>query len=294
MIRLRLCRSRLPGGTSPLCTSRLQDGALLNRCVRSRSASGTYLLAVLIALLIAAPLRAADPPKLDAAKLKQRAQEAIRTGAVQYKPANNRIEGQRDDCRNGGHSRRKPTLTRKDPSPAEIFYDQVEIELLRKDLLRRQSSHQIMEPYYKKAEAIIAKSLAVAQDPKLTDDARNDQLFKLDGEQSDALQGEGLTAVAKSIGMELPPAAASGAAPGHDVKLVAAKGATIDMVRQTTASLLHDVGKPEKDFPWTSYQQGDTATLSGNYYCRIRLNGKEATFNKRVGPKTDELDFPNP
>jgi len=65
-------------------------------------------------------------------------------------------------------------------------------------------------------------------------------------------------------------------------------------VRQTTAALLHDAGKQEKDFPWTSYQQGDTATLSGNYYCRIRLNGKVATVNKRVGPKTDELDFPDP
>ncbi len=78
------------------------------------------------------------------------------------------------------------------------------------------------------------------------------------------------------------------------MKLVASKGATIDFVHQTTAELLHDAGKPDKDFPWTSYQQGETATLSGVYYCRVRLNGKETTVTKRVGEKTEELAFPDP
>ena len=140
---------------------------------------------------------------------------------------------------------------------------------------------------------LIGKKLAVAQDTKLTDDARFEQMSKLEEQQQTTLS-DGFTAVAKSIGMEGFDYSASGAGTGREVKLVASKGATIDFVHQTTAELLHDAGKQDKDFPWTSYQQGETATLSGVYYCRVRLNGKETTVTKRVGEKTEELAFPDP
>ncbi len=249
------------------------------------------LLAGIIVAALAPPLRAADAAPLTAAKVKQRALDAIKSGAVQFKAPNNRIEG-------------RTMMVNLAPIPDEqdadtqnplvkLFYDQVEIELLRTQLLKRQSSRRVMEPYYAKMEELIAKKLAVAQDGKLEQQARDDQLEKLDETYQKTLS-DGLQAVAVSIGMENFQFLNGAAQDAHDVKLVAPTGATIDVVRQTTAGILHDAGKTDKDFPWTSYQAGDTATMSGAYYCRIRLGGKEATFNKRVGAKTDQLDFPNP
>jgi len=58
--------------------------------------------------------------------------------------------------------------------------------------------------------------------------------------------------------------------------------------------LLKDAGKAEMTYPWTSYEAGGTAQLNGAYYCRIRLNGKEATFSKKSVENTDRLVFPDP
>ncbi len=69
-----------------------------------------------------------------------------------------------------------------------------------------------MEPYYAKAEELIGKRLAVAQDTKLTDDARFEQMSKLEEQQQTTLS-DGFTAVAKSIGMKGFDYSASGAAP---------------------------------------------------------------------------------
>jgi hypothetical protein len=251
------------------------------------------LVGVFVGLLIAAApnLYAADPPQLTAAKVKKMALDAIRTGAVRYQPAKNRIEG-RTMLVDEASIPDEADADVQNPL-VKIFYDQVELELLRKDLLQRQSSRQVMAPYYAKVEEIIGKKLTVAQDTKLNDDSRDDQLSKLD-EQEQTTLSDGLTAVAKSIGLDGIQFQASSGLDVRDVKLVASKGATLDFVRQTTALLLHDAGKQDKDFPWTSYQPGETASLAGVYYCRVRLNGKEATLTKRVGAKTEELEFPDP
>ena len=92
------------------------------------------------------------------------------------------------------------TPTRNAPL-VKVFYDEVEIELLRGELLQRQASRQIMAPYYAKMEATLSKKIAVLQDAKLEPQARDDQLDKLE-EQSRKTLSDGLQAVATSIGME--------------------------------------------------------------------------------------------
>jgi len=234
---------------------------------------------------------AADKPALSAARLKELASKAIRSGEIQFTPPHNAMNGDTMEV-NDVFIFQLRDRDAEDPY-VRIFLDQVEIDLRRQYLLQRQSSRQLMEPYYVKMEQIVGKKLAVVEDAKLSDDDRAAALEKLDGELMKTYEA-GLQAVAISVGRARFAFMVGAADQSHDVKLVASEKATIDMVRQTTASLLKDAGRDEADFPWSSYQAGETARLLGDYYCRVRLNGKQTTLTKKVGEKTDQLDFPDP
>ena len=95
-------------------------------------------------------LYAGDPPQMTAARLKKQVLAAIHTGAVQYEPAQNEITNRRMIVTVAS----VPDASDSDLQDplVKVFYDQLELELLRKDLLKRQRSRQIMEPYYAKAE----------------------------------------------------------------------------------------------------------------------------------------------
>jgi hypothetical protein len=252
---------------------------------------GHLLLAGCIAIAAGPVLLASDPPPFSAAQLRELVAQSLKSGWIKSDPAKNRIEGDTLLVKDAG------VVDRMDADAenpyVHVFYDQVEIELRRQQLFTRRSSRQAMEPYFSKMDDLVAKKLAVVQDSKLNDEARADKLDKLD-EQLNKTYEDGLLAVAKSLGLKKSEFIAEGAAPAHDVRLVASRGATIDIVRRTTAVLLKDVGKSEDDFPWTSYQANDTAPLIGAYYCRIRLRGKQAAFTKKVAENTERLDFPDP
>jgi hypothetical protein len=174
-----------------------------------------------------------------------------------------------------------------------VFVDQIEIDLRRRQLFQRPNSRQLMEPYFVKMEQLVAKKLAAIENSKLSDDDRATEIGKIDDQLMKTFEA-GLQAVARSVGKTGFMFIAAGADQMHDVKLVATQKATIDVVRQTTASLLKDAGTAEADYPWSSYQGGETVPMLGDYFCRIRLDGKQATFSKKVGEKTTQLEFPDP
>jgi len=234
---------------------------------------------------------AADKPPLSAARLKELVAKAIRSGEIQSEPALNRMNGDTMEVKDVGVLM---AMDRDIDNPyVRVFVDQAEIDLRRRQLLQRPSSRQVMEPYYVKMEQIVAKKLAAIENSKLSDDDRATELGKLDDQMMKTYE-DGLQAVATSVGRAKFVFVAASASQLHDVKLVASQQATIDLVRQTTASLLKDAGTAEADFPWTSYQAGETAPMLGAYFCRVRLNGKQATFSKKVGDKTEQLEFPDP
>jgi hypothetical protein len=267
---IRLCRLSVQFG------SRVSTGSVLLICLLWGGSSDAI---------------GADKPGLSFARLKEIVAHSIRTGAVEENPGKTTIEG--DTLKVHDASIKEDPGNDAESPYVRVFLDQVEIEFRRQHLLRRQRSRQTIEPYYVKMEGIVAKKLALIEDSKLSDDDRNTRLGDLD-EQMMKTYNEGMQAVAKSLGLAKAEFLVEGAATSHDVKLVASTGATIDLVRQTTAWLLKDAGKAESDYPWTSYEAGGTAQLIGAYYCRIRLNGKEATFSKKVVENTDRLVFPDP
>jgi hypothetical protein len=235
--------------------------------------------------------RAADKPGLSYARLKELVAHSIKTGAVTEVAGRTHIEGNSLQV-NDAYAVEMMDADLADPYVG-AFFDQVAIEFRRQHLLQRQRSKQTIEPYYVKMEGIVAKKLAVIEDKKLSDDDRNTKLQDL-SEQMQKIYDEGMQAVAKSLGLAKAEFLAGAASGAHDVQLLATKGATIDLVRQTTAWVLKDAGKVEQDYPWTSYQAGETVPLSGSYFSRIRLNGKQATASKSVGERTTRLEFPDP
>lgn len=266
---------------------------MIRRCPRKFRLAANDLVAIAILTCCGAGSAcAADKPTLSAARLRELAIQAIRAGAIQYTPPKNQMNGDAMEVCDV-FVYQMADRDAQDPY-VQVFLDQVEIDLRRKHLLQRASSRQIMEPFYAKMEQIVAKKLAAIENTKLSDDDRDTELGRLSDELMKTYE-QGLQAVAKSVGRARFSFAAPGAADkSHDVKLAASQQATIDMVRQTTASLLKDAGKDEADFPWSSYQAGETASLLGSYYCRVRLNGKQATLTKKVEEKTDTLVFPDP
>ncbi len=258
----------------------------------ARSVSeGRLAFALIGGSALCVPVVAADQPALSAARLKELATDAIRTGKVHPITGKTEIEASTLTVSDSGT---EEEAERDAENPyVRVFLDQVGIDVRRQYLLKRDISRRTIEPYYAKMEQVVAKKLAVVEDTKLSDDERAEQLGKLD-EQMHAIYNDGLQAVAKSLGLKEAVFLACAAANPHPVKLTASQGATIDMVRQTTASLLKDAGQAEQSFPWTSYQAGDTPDLLGIYYCRIRLGDKQATLSKTVAKNTNELRFPNP
>ena len=258
----------------------------------ARSVSeGRLAFALIGGLALCVPVVAADQPALSAARLKELAIDAIRTGKVHPTAGQTQIEG--DTLKVSDAGTEEETERDAENPFVRVFLDQVGIEVRRQSLLKRDTSRRTIEPYYAKMEQVVAKKLAVVEDKKLTDDERAEQLGKLD-DQMRAIYNDGLQAVAKALGLKEAVFVYGAAFRPHPVKLTASQGATIDMVRQTTASLLKDAGQAEQSFPWTSYQAGDTPDLLGIYYCRIRLGDKEATLSKTVAKNTNELRFPNP
>jgi hypothetical protein len=242
-------------------------------------------------LLFCLPATAADRPVLTAARLKELSTDAIRAGKVHPIPGKTEIEGGILEVSDAG-TEEESERDAENPY-VRVFLDQVGIDVRRQYLLKRDTSRRTIEPYYAKMEQIVARKLAVVEDTKLSDDDRAAELGKLD-EQMHAIYNDGLQAVAKALGLKEALFLSGAAATPHPVKLTASQGATIEMVRQTTASLLKDAGQPEKDFPWTSYQAGDSPDLLGIYYCRISLGGRQATLSKTVAKNTTELRFPDP
>jgi hypothetical protein len=248
---------------------------------------------LLVGLLLGASSdsRAADKPGLSYARLKELVAHSIKTGAVTEVPGRTHIEGNSLKV-NDAFAAEMMDADLADPYVG-AFFDQVAIEFRRQHLLQRQRSKQTIEPYYVKMEGIVAKKLAVIEDKKLSGDDRNAKMQDL-SEQMQKIYDEGMQAVAKSLGLTKAEFLVGAASEAHDVQLVGTKGATIDLVRQTTAWVLKDAGKAEQDYPWTSYQAGETVPLIGSYFCRIRLNGKQATASKNVGERTTRLEFPDP
>jgi hypothetical protein len=259
--------------------------------VARRVSEGRLAFALIGGLALCVPVVAADLPALSAARLKELATDAIRTGKVHPIAGKTQIEG---DSLTVSDSGTEEEGERDAENPyVRVFLDQVGIDVRRQYLLKRDTSRRTIEPYYAKMEQVVAKKLAVVEVKKLSDDDRAEQIGKLD-EQMHAIYNDGLQAVAKSLGLKEAVFLAGAALNPHPVKLTASQGATIDMVRQTTASLLKDAGQAEQSFPWTSYQAGDTPDLLGVYYCRIRLGDKQATLSKTVAKNTNELRFPDP
>jgi hypothetical protein len=242
-------------------------------------------------LLSITPLQAAGSAPFTFDQLKQLAAKSLKSGWVIPVGGKNQIQRDVLEVLDAG------ALDMMDSDTQDLyvhaFYDEVAIELRRQKLFSRQSSRQTLEPYLSKMEDVVAQKLAVIENQKLSDSARADQLDKLDG-QMQHIYEDGLRAVAKSLGLKDFEFISEGAAAPRDVKLHASQGATIEMVRLTTAKLLKEAGKPENDFPWTSYQPDDTASMLGTYYCRIKLGDKQATVTKKVTEKTDRLDFADP
>jgi hypothetical protein len=273
---------------------------MIRRCPRriQFATAGTIaagrVAAVLLACCACGGLRnvsAADKAPLSAARLKELANQAIRFGQAQSDPALNRMNGDTMEVKDVGVLM---AMDRDIDNPyVRLFVEQIEIDLRRRQLFQRPTSRQLMEPYYVKMEQLIAKKLAAIENSKLSDNDRAAELEKLDDQSMKTFEA-GLQAVARSVGKAKFMFVAASGAQMHDVKLAASQKATIDVVRQTTASLLKDAGAAEADYPWSSYQGGETVSMLGDYFCRIRLDGKQATFSKKVGEKTTQLEFPDP
>ncbi len=268
---------------------------MTRRCPRRvRFAWNRLIVLTILSYCIAGGLRiasAADKAPLTAARLKELSAQAIRTGQAQSDPAFNRMNGNTMEVKDVGVLM---AMDRDIDNPyVRLFVEQIEIDLRRRQLFQRPSSRQVMEPYFVKMEQFIAKKLALIENTKLSANDRATELGKLDDQSMKTFEA-GLQAVARSVGKTKFTFIAAGADQMHDVKLVASQKATIDVVRQTTASLLKDAGAAEADYPWSSYQGGETVPMLGDYFCRVRLNGKQATFSKKVGEKTTQLEFPDP
>jgi len=85
-----------------------------------------------------------------------------------------------------------------------------------------------------------------------------------------------------------------GAATSHDVQ-----SGRLKPVRRSISSANNQLApqgcrQSGKCYRGPATKAGGTAQLIGASYCRIRLNGKEATFSKKVVENTDRLVFPDP
>ncbi len=262
---------------------------------RLRTAANSRLIAGLIAAAAVSvvgqgDLRGADKAPLTYARLKELSAYAIKTGAVTPIPGKAIPEG--------NMLKVKDVMIKEemefDQNPyIRVYFEQIENDLRRQHLLQRQTSRQTMQPYFGKMDAVVAKMLAVVEDSKLSREDKDTKLNELSVQLQDVYK-QGMDAVAKSMGLAEAQFLAGAGLDSHPVQLMATKGATIDMVRQTTAWVLKDAGTSEKDYPWASYQAGETVQLIGSYYCRVSLNGKQATTSKKVGEQTMRLEFPDP
>jgi hypothetical protein len=87
---------------------------------------------------------AAEKPPLSAARLKELASKAIRSGQIQFTPPHNAMNGDTMEV-NDVFVFELEDRDAQDPY-VRVFLDQVEINLRRQYLLQRQRSRQIMEP----------------------------------------------------------------------------------------------------------------------------------------------------
>jgi hypothetical protein len=239
------------------------------------------------------PVVAADKVNITLERLKQLTKEALDKGWIDYTPPSNQFDGNVLRVSDIGFLQGNEETIMSEDAYIAIFFQQVAIDLRRRYLFKLDSSRRVIEPYYQKMEKIVTQELVAMQDKTLTEEMFNAKMDELEPQIQQAFE-TGLTAVARSVGKQRFEFVNSGGIDAHDVKLVGPEGASIDLVPQTTAMIYKGAGAKEDELPWISYQANETVGLSGTYYCRISLNGKQQTFTKKVAKTTTALEFPKP
>ncbi|HQU46700.1 MAG TPA: hypothetical protein PK867_28095, partial [Pirellulales bacterium] len=161
---------------------------------------------------LAAAARAAE---ITFNQIRALAVESLRSGDVAYTPPSNKIVGRMLWVKDAGPFADDPDGVSLDYWLAggdllkAVFLDQLAIEIRRQHLFARSRSQQVMEPYYRRMEAVVAAELTLAQQPG-DDDEKQRQLDERLRQLGDLLQN-GIEACTREMGL-----AGAFVEPGHD------------------------------------------------------------------------------
>ncbi|HVA46972.1 MAG TPA: hypothetical protein VNH11_11445 [Pirellulales bacterium] len=168
------------------------------------------------ALFAVGPLAAgARAAEITFNQLRALAVESLRAGDVAYTPPSNKIVGRMLWVKDAGPFADRPDGGSLDYWLADgdllkaVFLDQLAIEIRRQHLFARSRSQQVMDPYYRRMEAVVAAELTLAQQPG-DDEEKQRQLDERLRQLGDLLQN-GIDACARGMGL-----VGAFVEPGHD------------------------------------------------------------------------------